>query len=29
MEAALIGAMVVLALLVFSDSMINRLGRRH
>jgi hypothetical protein len=28
MEVALIGAMAVLALLVLSDSIINRLGRR-
>jgi hypothetical protein len=28
MEVALIGAMAVLALLVLSDSLINRLGRR-
>jgi hypothetical protein len=29
MEVALVGAMVVLAVLVLSDSIINKLGRKH
>jgi hypothetical protein len=29
MEVALIGAVTVLAVLVFFDSMITRIGRRH
>jgi hypothetical protein len=29
MEVALVGAMVVLAVLVLSDSIINKLGHKH